>query len=132
MDRIDDMQEELIDRFGKLPDAVKALIETHRLRILAKGVGIVKIDAHTEAANLQFMEKPPIDPIKITEYSIVFSAVALPLTYFPVLIVANDPNYLGEKTNSRLSNVIGIIMLIIVTLAALAAIPLMIATKAGA
>jgi transcription-repair coupling factor (superfamily II helicase) len=34
--RIDDMQEELIDRFGKLPDAVKALIETHRLRIAAK------------------------------------------------------------------------------------------------
>jgi transcription-repair coupling factor (superfamily II helicase) len=25
----------------------------------------VKIDAHAEAANLQFMEKPPIDPIKI-------------------------------------------------------------------
>jgi transcription-repair coupling factor (superfamily II helicase) len=64
-DRIDDMQEELIDRFGKLPDAVKALIETHRLRIAAKQVGIVKIDAHAEAASLQFMEKPPIDPIKI-------------------------------------------------------------------
>jgi transcription-repair coupling factor (superfamily II helicase) len=64
-DRIDDMQEELIDRFGKLPDAVKALIETHRLRIAARQVGIVKIDAHAEAASLQFMEKPPIDPIKI-------------------------------------------------------------------
>jgi len=64
-DRIDGMQEELIDRFGKLPDAVKALIETHRLRIAAKSVGIVKIDAHGEAASLQFMEKPPIDPIKI-------------------------------------------------------------------
>ncbi|MBW8898465.1 MAG: transcription-repair coupling factor, partial [Massilia sp.] len=63
--RIDDMQEELIDRFGKLPDAVKALIETHRLRIAAKSVGIVKIDAHADAASLQFMEKPPIDPIKI-------------------------------------------------------------------
>jgi len=64
-EKIDDMQEELIDRFGKLPDPVKALIETHRLRISAKQVGIVKIDAHAEAASLQFMEKPPIDPIKI-------------------------------------------------------------------
>lgn len=64
-DRIDSMQEELIDRFGKMPDAVKALVETHRLRIAAKSVGIVKIDAHGEAASLQFMEKPPIDPIKI-------------------------------------------------------------------
>ncbi|HEX5345402.1 MAG TPA: transcription-repair coupling factor [Duganella sp.] len=66
-DKIDDMQEELIDRFGKLPDAVKALIETHRLRIAAKKVGIIKIDAHTEAANLQFMPKPPIDPMRIIE-----------------------------------------------------------------
>ncbi len=64
-DRIDGMQEELIDRFGKMPDAVKALVETHRLRIAAKSVGIVKIDAHGEAASLQFMEQPPIDPIKI-------------------------------------------------------------------
>ncbi|MGV7206664.1 transcription-repair coupling factor [Oxalobacteraceae bacterium A2-2] len=64
---IDDLQEELIDRFGKLPDAVKALIETHRLRIAAKTVGIIKIDAHGEAANLQFMPKPPIDPMRIIE-----------------------------------------------------------------
>ncbi|HEU4851375.1 MAG TPA: transcription-repair coupling factor [Telluria sp.] len=65
LDKVDDMQEELIDRFGKLPDAVKALIETHRLRILATSAGIVKIDAHGEAANLQFMPNPPIDSIKI-------------------------------------------------------------------
>jgi len=65
--KIDDMQEELIDRFGKLPEAVKALIETHRLRIAAKTVGIIKIDAHGEAANLQFMPKPPIDPMRIIE-----------------------------------------------------------------
>ncbi|QJD92934.1 transcription-repair coupling factor [Duganella dendranthematis] len=65
--KIDDMQEELIDRFGKLPDPVKALIETHRLRIAAKTVGIIKIDAHTEAASLQFMAKPPIDPMRIIE-----------------------------------------------------------------
>jgi len=62
---IDGLQEELIDRFGKLPEPAKALVETHRLRIAAKTVGIVKIDAHGEAANLQFMPKPPIDPMRI-------------------------------------------------------------------
>jgi transcription-repair coupling factor (superfamily II helicase) len=62
---IDDLHEELIDRFGKLPDPAKALVETHRLRIAAKTVGIIKIDAHSEAANLQFMPKPPIDPMRI-------------------------------------------------------------------
>lgn len=64
---IDDLQEELIDRFGNLPDAVKALIETHRLRIVAKTVGIVKIDAHAEALLLQFEPKPPIDPMRIID-----------------------------------------------------------------
>ncbi len=66
-EKIDDLQEELIDRFGKLPDAVKALIETHRLRIAAKAVGIIKIDAHAESALLQFEPKPPIDPMRIIE-----------------------------------------------------------------
>jgi len=64
---IDNLQEELIDRFGKLPDAVKALIETHRLRVSAKTVGIIKIDAHAESAQLQFEPKPPIDPMRIIE-----------------------------------------------------------------
>jgi transcription-repair coupling factor (superfamily II helicase) len=64
---IDDLQEELIDRFGKMPDPVKALIETHRLRVAAKPVGIVKIDAHGESAVLQFQPNPPIDAMRIIE-----------------------------------------------------------------
>jgi transcription-repair coupling factor (superfamily II helicase) len=64
---IDDLQEELIDRFGKMPDPVKALIETHRLRVAAKPVGIVKIDAHAESAVLQFEPNPPIDAMRIIE-----------------------------------------------------------------
>jgi Mn2+/Fe2+ NRAMP family transporter len=73
-----------------------------------------------------------IDPIKVTEYSIVFSAVVLPLTYIPVLLIANDPTYVGDKTNSKFTNVLATIMLVVVMIAALAALPLMIATKAGA
>ena len=64
---IDALQEELIDRFGKLPESAKALIETHRLRIAAMPVGIVKIDAHAESAVLQFQPNPPIDAMRIIE-----------------------------------------------------------------
>ncbi len=64
---IDDLQEELIDRFGKLPDPARALIETHRLRIAAKPLGIVKIDAHAESALLQFAPNPPVDAMRIIE-----------------------------------------------------------------
>jgi Mn2+/Fe2+ NRAMP family transporter len=72
-----------------------------------------------------------IDPIKVTEYSIVFSAVALPLTYFPILVVANDPGYMGESVNSRFANALASVYLVILSVVAVAAIPLMIATKAG-
>ena len=64
---VDDLQEELIDRFGKLPEVAKALVETHRLRIAAKAAGIIKIDAHADAAMLQFVPNPPIDATRIIE-----------------------------------------------------------------
>jgi Mn2+/Fe2+ NRAMP family transporter len=72
-----------------------------------------------------------VDPIKVTEYSVVFSAVALPLTYFPILVVANDPDYMGDRTNGRLANSLGTLFLVLVVVAAVAAVPLMLATKAG-
>jgi Mn2+/Fe2+ NRAMP family transporter len=72
-----------------------------------------------------------IDPIKVTEYSIVLSAAALPLTYFPIFIIANDPQYMGDKVNSRFSNALGSVYLVILLVVALATIPLMILTKAG-
>ena len=72
-----------------------------------------------------------VDPILVTEFSVVFSAVALPLTYFPILVVANDPDYLGEHTNGRFANTLGVIYLGLVGVASVAAIPLMVITKMG-
>jgi Mn2+/Fe2+ NRAMP family transporter len=71
------------------------------------------------------------DPIQLTEYSVVFSAVALPLTYFPILVVANDRTYMGRHANGRLANSLGTLYLVVVCVAAVAAIPLMIVTRAG-
>jgi Mn2+/Fe2+ NRAMP family transporter len=72
-----------------------------------------------------------VDPILVTEYSVVFSAVALPLTYLPILIVANDSQYMGERTNGKVMNVFSSAYLVIILLASVAAIPLMIVTGAG-
>jgi Mn2+/Fe2+ NRAMP family transporter len=73
-----------------------------------------------------------VDPIVVTEMSVVFSAVALPLTYFPILVVANDPDYLGRHVNGRVANTLGSIYLVLVMVAAVAAIPLMALTGMGA
>ena len=72
-----------------------------------------------------------VDPVKVTEYSIVLSAAALPLTYFPILVVANDPDYMGDKTNSPPLNAIAFAYLVLLLVVAVATIPLMIVTKAG-
>jgi Mn2+/Fe2+ NRAMP family transporter len=71
------------------------------------------------------------DPIKITEYSVVFSAIALPLTYLPILLVANDPQYMGEHVNGRLTNAFATLYLVVIVVASIAAIPLLIVTGAG-
>jgi Mn2+/Fe2+ NRAMP family transporter len=73
-----------------------------------------------------------IDPIQLTEYTLIFSAVALPLTYLPILVVANDRGYLGHRVNGRLANTFGVIYLVVILAAAIAAIPLMLVTRMGA
>ncbi len=64
-EELDDMHQELIDRFGLLPESAQTLLDSHRLRILAKPLGISKVDASSEAITIQFVPEPPIDPMKI-------------------------------------------------------------------
>ncbi|KQR87098.1 transcription-repair coupling factor [Burkholderia sp. Leaf177] len=66
-DAIDSILEELVDRFGKLPPQAHALVETHKLRLAAKPLGIIKIDAAEHVISLQFVPNPPIDAMKIIE-----------------------------------------------------------------
>jgi manganese transport protein len=72
-----------------------------------------------------------VDPVQLTEYAVIFSAVALPLTYVPILLVANDRAYMREYVNGRLANILGLIYLVVIVSIALTAIPLMILTNVG-
>jgi Mn2+/Fe2+ NRAMP family transporter len=67
----------------------------------------------------------------ITEIAVIFSVVALPFTYLPILLVANDRAYMGEYRNGRLSNALGAFYLVVIAIVAVAAIPLLIATNMG-
>ncbi|MSQ60486.1 MAG: transcription-repair coupling factor [Betaproteobacteria bacterium] len=64
---LEELQEEITDRFGLPPGAARTLMDSHRLRIAAKSVGVIKIDASTEAIQLQFERNPPIDPARIIQ-----------------------------------------------------------------
>jgi manganese transport protein len=72
-----------------------------------------------------------VDPVKVTEFVLVLSAAAIPLTFFPILVVANDPAYLGEKTNSPVTNTLASVYLAATVVIGLVAIPLLVWTKVG-
>jgi manganese transport protein len=72
-----------------------------------------------------------IDPIKITIYAVYLGVLTLPLTWLPILVIANDRRYMGAEVNGRLANAVGVVYLVLVTVAAVAALPLLIATKGG-
>ncbi|HXY05463.1 MAG TPA: transcription-repair coupling factor [Burkholderiaceae bacterium] len=59
------LQEELVDRFGRLPAPARALIETHRLRLDAERIGVRRIDAAPGAMLLHFVAQPPIELSRI-------------------------------------------------------------------
>ncbi|WP_096671449.1 transcription-repair coupling factor [Polaromonas sp. AET17H-212] len=64
-DQIDSLLEEIVDRFGKLPAQAQTLIDVHRLRVIAKPYGVVKVDAAPTVINITFKKDPPIDPMAI-------------------------------------------------------------------
>lgn len=72
-----------------------------------------------------------VRPLQLVDFSIVFGMVIMPLTYYPILRVAADKNVMGKHVNSRFDTIIGIAFLALITVAAIAAIPLMILTHSG-
>jgi transcription-repair coupling factor (superfamily II helicase) len=66
-EQIDALLEEITDRFGKLPTQGQTLFDTHRLRVLAKPYGVVKIDAAPRLMVIAFRPNPPIDALRIIE-----------------------------------------------------------------
>jgi len=70
-DDLDAMHEELVDRFGEMPEPAKALLECHALRILARPLGISRVDATHESVVMQFgkdtIAKGAVDGAKIID-----------------------------------------------------------------
>lgn len=72
-----------------------------------------------------------VDPVQVVEYSIIFSVVILPLSYFPILVAARDKDYMFPYQNGWLADILGWFFLIVISIAALFAIPLLIMTHGG-
>ena len=62
---LDLLREELVDRFGPTPEPAQALVACHRLRLAARPLGVVKVDAGPERTTLHFVKDPPFDTGKL-------------------------------------------------------------------
>ena len=62
-----ELQVEMIDRFGLLPDPLKNLIQVTELKLKANPLGIEKIDLSTKGGRIVFNDQPNIDPMKIIQ-----------------------------------------------------------------
>ncbi|MDF2178840.1 transcription-repair coupling factor [Aliiglaciecola sp. CAU 1673] len=61
-EELDDLQVELIDRFGLLPEPAKNLLKLAQMKLIARGIGIRKIEASQQGGFVEFEQDTRIDP----------------------------------------------------------------------
>ena len=64
-DRLRELQIEMVDRFGLLPDPAKLLFAVAELKLSATALGIRKFDLGPAGGRIQFVEKPSVDPMSV-------------------------------------------------------------------
>lgn len=64
-DHLRDLQVEMIDRFGLLPDPAKQLFAIAQLKLMATPLGIRKLDFGANGGRIVFRDKPEVDPMAI-------------------------------------------------------------------
>jgi transcription-repair coupling factor (superfamily II helicase) len=60
-----DLQVEMIDRFGLLPDPTKQLFAVATIKLMATPLGIRKLDFGANGGRIVFRENPEVDPLTI-------------------------------------------------------------------
>ena len=64
-DELTELQVEMIDRFGLLPDQAKLLFKVTALKLRAQALGISKIDANPENGKIIFGQNTSVDPLSV-------------------------------------------------------------------
>jgi len=62
-----ELQVEMIDRFGLLPEPAKTLFELAKLRQMGERLGLIKIEAGPNGGRLKFSASTPVEPMTIIE-----------------------------------------------------------------
>src|SRR5690606_23887987 len=62
-----ELQVEMIDRFGLLPEPAKRLFAVAELKLQATPLGIARIDVGASGGRVKFVERPSVDPMAIIQ-----------------------------------------------------------------
>ncbi|WP_255482919.1 transcription-repair coupling factor [Marinobacterium marinum] len=62
---LDELQVEMIDRFGLLPEPTRNLIRLTRIKLSAEALGITKLDAGEKSGRIEFEAEPNVDPMTL-------------------------------------------------------------------
>lgn len=66
-DSLRDLQVEMIDRFGLLPEQIKNLFRVTQIKITAETIGITKLEANARGGKIEFSSDTRVDPLKIVK-----------------------------------------------------------------
>lgn len=66
-----------------------------------------------------------VNPIQMTTVTMAVGAVTLPFNFIPLMIVANDRDFLGEQKNNVLTNIVALLLIGLLCVVTVAAIPLL-------
>jgi transcription-repair coupling factor (superfamily II helicase) len=66
-DGLRELQVEMIDRFGLLPEATKSLFKISSLKLKAQQLGIKKLEASAKSGRIEFGSVTQVDPLKIVK-----------------------------------------------------------------
>ncbi len=62
---LDELQVEMIDRFGLLPESTKNLMRLTHIKLRAEALGITKLDAGEKSGRIEFEAEPNVDPMTL-------------------------------------------------------------------
>ncbi len=72
-----------------------------------------------------------INPFQLTQVAVIASVIALPFSYLPIFLVANDKDYMGKYANGKIMKILGWVLYGVIIVVAIVAVPLLIITNGG-
>jgi transcription-repair coupling factor (superfamily II helicase) len=66
-DHLRELQVEMIDRFGLLPEQIKNLIRVTQIKLLAQSIGISKLEANAASGRIEFTSDTRVEPLTIVK-----------------------------------------------------------------